>query len=299
MPDSVGLYFLYFQFQLPVICFRVKRMLSRHSIWVMLVALALLCAQATSAQFTDPRNYQNTPVGVNQVEVAYAYARSNASVDPYIVIEGARLNLNQWALSYTRYFGLFGHTAWVAPGIPLAVLNGSILGTKVNGSVSGAGDTSYEFGMLLIGGRALTPEEFTDYKTTTTVGVSLIMTAPTGLYRPDKVLNLGADRWSFKPEIGVSYPFGRGQRWVLDGYANCSFYTDNTSYHGVQILKQAPLPGFEAHLSYGFGERLVASFDTRTSFRGDTTVSGLAQDNPQKNFVLGSEAIVSLNNKNQ
>src|SRR5215472_14911559 len=149
-------------------------MLSRHSGCVMLVALALMCAQATSAQFTDPRNYQNTPVGVNQAEVAYAYARSNASIDTSLVIEGAHLNLNQWALSYTRYFGLFGHMAWFAPGIPLATLNGSVSGTNLSGSVSGAGDTSYEFGVLLMGGRALNPEEFTDSKAKTTVGASLI-----------------------------------------------------------------------------------------------------------------------------
>jgi hypothetical protein len=270
-------------------------MISRCSGWVV-VALAL--AASASAQFTDPRNYQNTPVGVNQVEVAYAYARGDASLDTSEVITGAHLNINQWALSYTRYFGLLGHTAWVAPGIPLAHLDGAVSGTNISGAVGGAGDTSYEFGMLLKGGPALSPEEFESYKTTTTVGMSLIMTAPTGLYRPDKILNLGSDRWSFKPEIAVSYPFGRDQKWVFDGYANCYFYSDNTSYHGVQILKQLPLPAFEAHLSYGFGERLVASFDTRYSFRGDTTVSGLAQDNPQNNFLLGSEAIVTLNNKN-
>jgi hypothetical protein len=58
------------------------------------------------------------------------------------------------------------------------------------------------------------------------------------------------------------------------------------------------LPGFEAHLSYGFSQRVVASLDTRSSFRGETTVNNLGQNDSQKNFVLGSEAIVTLNNKN-
>jgi len=266
--------------------------------WV-LVWLAF--AVSASAQFTDPRNYQNTAVGVNQVEVAYAFARANSSIDPYVVIEGAQLNLHEWALSYTRYFGFFGHTAWFAPGIPLAVLNGSVLGTNLNGSVSGAGDTSYEFGMLFKGGRALNPEEFADYKATTTVGASLIFTAPTGLYRADKILNLGADRWSFKPEIGVSFPFGSDQRWVFDAYANSYFYTDNSSYRGSAILRQGPLPAFEGHLSYAFGkgQNVVTSLDTRFSFKGDTSLNGIGQDDSQRNFILGTETIVSLNNKNQ
>ena len=40
------------------------------------------------------------------------------------------------------------------------------------------------------------------------------------------------------------------------------------------------------------------SLDTRFSFRGDTTVNGLGQDDSQRNFILGSEAIVSLNDRN-
>ena len=30
------------------------------------------------AQFTDPRTYDNSPVGINQLELSYAYAHANA-----------------------------------------------------------------------------------------------------------------------------------------------------------------------------------------------------------------------------
>src|SRR5215472_16923958 len=141
-------------------------MISRHSVWVVLMALAA----SASAQFSDPRNYQNTPVGVNLLEVDYAYVRANSSIDTSIIITNAHLNVNQWTLSYTRYFGLFGHTAWFSPAIPLANLNGAVEGTNISGSVNGAGDSSYEFAVLLKGGPALSPADFRDYKTKTTVG---------------------------------------------------------------------------------------------------------------------------------
>jgi hypothetical protein len=32
-------------------------------------------------QFTDPRAYDNTPVGINQLELGYAYVSANASID--------------------------------------------------------------------------------------------------------------------------------------------------------------------------------------------------------------------------
>jgi Putative MetA-pathway of phenol degradation len=140
--------------------------------------------------------------------------------------------------------------------------------------------------------------EFEDYKPTTTLGVSLTTTAPTGLYHPDKILNLGSDRWSFKPEIAMSHPFGPEQKWEFDAYGNVYFYTDNTSYHGRQILRQQPLPGLEGHISYTFNDSLWASLDTRYSFRGTTFVNSIDQNNAQQNFILGSEMIVSINSRN-
>jgi hypothetical protein len=49
----------------------------------------------TSAQFNDARAYDNTPVGVSQLELSYTHVRSNASLDPSLAITGASLNLNQ------------------------------------------------------------------------------------------------------------------------------------------------------------------------------------------------------------
>jgi len=250
------------------------------------------------AQFTDPRNYENFPVGVNQLELAYGYSHANSSIDPAIVIAGAKLNLNQISLGYTRYFTLFHRMAWIEPSIPIAGLNGSISGTDFSGSVAGAGDSSYAFATLLKGGPAQSVEEFTNYKPTTTVGVSLAVTAPTGVYSPDKILNPGADRWSFKPEVAVSYPFGPQQKWAVDGYANSYFYTANTSYRGVEVLRQEPLPGFEGHLSYLFLDSILVSLDTRCSFRGETSVNGVNQNDSQSNFILGSEVIIDLNARN-
>lgn len=250
------------------------------------------------AQFTDPRNYQNSPVGVNQLALGYDYVHANASIDPSITVAGARLNLNEGTISFTRYLSFLHRMAWVSPGVPIAGLSGSITGTLVNGSTAGMGDSSYEAAVLLKGGPALSVAEFANYQPRTTVGVSLGVTAPTGSYRSDRILNLGANRWSFKPEIGVSYPFGVQQKWALDAYANSYFYTGNSSYRGAQTLHQQALPGMEGHISYSFFDNLVASLDARYSFRGETSINGKSQDNPQRNFLLGGEAILSLNERN-
>ena len=250
------------------------------------------------AQFTDPHSYDNTPAGTNQIELAYAFARANASIDTSLIVSGARFNLNQVTITYTRYFGFVHRLFWVEAGFPVADLNGSVSGTNLQGSTTGTGDSSYTVAALLKGGPALSVAQFANYRPITTVGVSLAITAPTGQYDPNKILNLGSDRWSLKPEIAVSHPFGPEQKWEVEAYANSFFFTDNTSYRGREILRQRALPGLEGHISYSFIDSLWASIDARYSFRGSTFVNDVNQNNSQQNFSLGSEVNVSLNPRN-
>ena len=272
--------------------------MNKPLLFVCAVLTAFPMPHQACAQFTDPGTYDNTPVGINQLELGYAYTRADVSIDPGLIIAGAKFDLNQGIIDYTRYFGLLHRLAWVEVGIPVAGVGGSISGTKIQSSVTGAGDSSYQVAMLLKGGPALSVAQFEDYQPTTTLGVSLTITAPTGLYRSSQILNLGSGRWSFKPEIALSHPFGPEQRWEVDAYGNVYFYTDNTSYHGRQILRQEPLPGLEGHISYTFNDSFWASLDTRYSFRGSTFVNGLDQNNAQQNFILGSEMNVSINSRN-
>lgn len=263
------------------------------------VTLAFLRApDPVFAQFTGAHSYDNTPVGTNQIELAYAYARANASIDTSLVVTGARFNLNQGTITYTRYFGLVHRTAWVEASVPLANLSGSISGTNAQGSTTGTGDSSYAVAALLKGGPALSVTQFADFKPTTTVGMSLTITAPTGQYDFNKLLNLGSDRWSFRPELALSHPFGPEQKWLAEAYVSSYFFTDNTSFHGKEILRQQPLPGLEGHISYSFIDSLWASLDTRYSFRGTTFVNGVNQNDAQQNFGLGAEMNVSLNARN-
>jgi hypothetical protein len=259
-------------------------------------SVILLRPTAVRAQFTDAHSYDNTPVGTNQLEIGYAFVHGNAAIDPSLVIADANVSLNQAIVDYTRYFGLFGRVVWVEAAVPIANLAGSVSGgLNISGSAAGAGDSSYAVSMLLKGGRALSVAQFDNDQRTTTVGTSVSVTAPTGRYDGNKILNLGSDRWSFKPEVALSQPFGPDQRWHLDAYANAYFYTANTSYHGREILRQEPLAGVEGHISYSLSDSIWVSLDTRYAFRGTTFVEGVDQNNTQQNVLVGSEMNVSIN----
>jgi hypothetical protein len=229
-------------------------------------------------------------VGINQLELDYAHASADASLDTSLEVVGAHFERNEVAVSYTHNFGMLGRLAWVKLNVPFASVSGSVAGTNISGSTTGAGDSSLQLTALLKGGKALSAAEFATYDPGTTLALSVTVSAPTGEYDAEKLLNLGSNRWSFKPEFAVSYPFGPDHRWEVDGYVNVYFFTDNTTYHGVEILRQEPLPGLEGHISYDFTPSLWASLDLRYSFRGETIVDGVNQNNSQELLIAGAEA---------
>jgi hypothetical protein len=262
-------------------------------------AVAALCfPRVLYAQFTDARTYTQGPVGLNQLELEYQYTRANASFDTSLVVGSANLDQNKGTFSYTHNFGTFGHLTWVTGNVQFGSLSGSVAGSNTSGSTSGMGASSFEVAGLLMGGQALSAAELATHEPTTIVGMSLTVTGPNGQYNANKVLNLGSNRWSFKPELGVSYPFGTERKWELDGYINAYFFTDNTSYQGAEILQQEPLPGLEVHISYSVTPSFWVSLDTRYAFRGETVVDGQAQNNAQQNLTLGTEANWSPNSHN-
>jgi hypothetical protein len=262
-------------------------------------AAAVLCVpRVLYAQFTDARTYTQGPVGLNQLELEYQYTRANASFDTSLAVGSANLDQNKGTVSYTHNFSTLGHLTWVTANVQGGSLSGYAAATNTSGSTSGMGASSFEVAGLLLGGQALSAAELATREPTTIVGMSLTVTAPNGQYDPGRVFNLGSNRWSFKPEVGVSYPFGPERKWELDGYINAYFFTSNTAYQGTEILKQEPLPGLEVHLSYSVRPNFWVSLDSRYAFRGETVVDGQAQDNAQRNLVVGTEANWSPNSHN-
>ena len=137
--------------------------------------------------------------------------------------------------------------------------------------------------------------QFVKWKQKTLLGVSLAVSAPTGQYDPTKLVNIGINRWAFKPEFGYSERWGK---WVLDGYAGCWLFTTNTDwfsrnqyYAGTRSQSQQPIGAFEGHLSYDLKPRMWASLDANFWVGGITSVEGVP--NPatlQKNSRVGATA---------
>jgi hypothetical protein len=85
---------------------------------------------------------------------------------------------------------------------------GLVNGQPREREMSDLGDPRFRVSVNLLGAPALSMKDFASYQQDLIVGVSLQVSAPLGQYDGSKLLNLGNNRWSFRPELGISKASG-------------------------------------------------------------------------------------------
>ena len=164
----------------------------------------------TNAQDLEPRAYVSTPVGLNFLIGGYAYSEGTVGTDPSVPLTDTEVKLNSAVMAYVRTLDLWGRSGKFDIILPYSWADGSakLAGEGRTRKISGFNDPRLRFSMLLYRAPALSLEEFRDYTPDVIVGTSLDITPPLGQYDSDKLLNIGTNRWSFKPELGVSKAWG-------------------------------------------------------------------------------------------
>jgi hypothetical protein len=265
-----------------------------------LLLIGVLSALAR-AQDLAPRAYLITPVHSNAVTLTYSLNTGGLLVDGAVPITDATARINISVLSLTHSLHLFGRSANFTASLPYAVGNfhGTVIGVEANAYRSGTLDSSYRLSVNLKGGPAMSVDEFQKWRQKTLIGVSLRVVAPTGQYDPTRLLNYGSNRWSFKPEVGLSRRWGH---WVVDAYGAVWFFTQNNAFFsgnkfspGTNVQKQNSTFAFEGHLSYDVKPRLWASLDSNFWFGGQTSINGVENPNTlQRNSRIGATLSVPV-----
>ena len=262
------------------------------------LALWLLFVVATSspgvAQDLAPRAYIITPIHSNAVTLTYALYDGELLFDGAVPITGARARVNVPVFSIFHSLRLARRTANFTASLPYGVGNfrGTVAGAEAKAYRSGLFDSAFRFSVNLRGGPAMDVTDFRKWRQKTLIGLSFKVVAPTGQYDPTKVINYGANRWAFKPEIGLSKRWGH---WVLDAYGAVWFFTPNHEFFsnnqystGTNVQTQKPIGAFEGHLSYDMKLGLWASLDGNFWSGGRTSVNGIENPNTlQRNSRIG------------
>jgi outer membrane putative beta-barrel porin/alpha-amylase len=266
--------------------------------------IVLLCglslASVCRAQDLSPRAYVITPVHWNAVILTYSFSDGSIFFDAALPITDATGRINVPIFSYYHAFSFFGRSANATASLPYAVgsFQGKVHGVEQNLYRSGLMDSVYRISVNLKGGPAMSLKEFSSWHQRLIVGASLKVVAPTGQYDPTKLVTPGANRWAFKPELGLSRRWGH---WLLDGYGgvwlfttNPEFFSHNRFTPGTNTLSQQPVGALEMHLSYDVTRRLWFSIDGNYWYGGSTSINGLKPASLQANSRIGGTASIPV-----
>ena len=190
---------------------------------------------------------------------------------------------------------MWGRSGKLQLALPYAWLSGStkVAGRPVSTEINGLGDPQAKFSLLLYGGPALSFEEFESYTPDLIVGASFAVTAPLGQYDSDRLVNIGTNRWSFKPEIGVAKTWGPV---TLELAPSATFYTDNDDFLGRR-LQRDPLYAVQGHVVYHTRFGLWAAIDA-TYYGGGRKTLGGVEGEPLQDVRVGGTLAIPIDRHN-
>jgi hypothetical protein len=268
--------------------------------FTLLVALSVLVLThypSAYGQQMEPRSYANAPIGLNFFIAGYVHEEGGVLLDPSVPVTDLNAKIDLGVLGYSRVLDLWGQSGTIALVLPYGSIaaSGKIDEQSKGVTRSGFGDPALRLSVNLYGAPALSLQDFRDYRQDTIVGVTFLVTAPWGRYDSTKLVNLGTNRWSFKPEVGLSKGLGN---WVLEAAAGVTFFTANDEYLGANTREQAALYAVQGHAIYNFDPRTWASIDATFYAGGRSSLNGVESDDRQQNSRWGITFSRSLDLRN-
>ena len=252
--------------------------------WLLLAGLA----PHAIAQELTPRNWSHLPVDTNFLGGGYAYTEGDISFDPVLRIENATMQLHTWVMKYIRTFELLDRTARVglATGYQEGRWSGLLDGAPASATRKGLTDSVVRFAVNLYGAPPLNGKDYAAYRAATTnetiVGAALALHLPTGDYQKDKLINLGRNRYTLRPQLGVVHT---RDRWTFEVTGGIWFTTENDSFFNGNTLEQDPLYAFQGHLIYTFRPGLWTSASVGTGIGARSEVNGVKKNDRKENIA--------------
>jgi len=264
------------------------------------VAVLLACALAAAgagAQDIEPRSYSNAPVGVNFLIGGFVHSKGGVGFASDTGITNPDLRTNSAVFAYARTLDLWGMSSKFDAIVPYTWLHGTAQyrGQEVERKVDGQLDPRFRLSVNFYGAPALSLKEFREYKQDLILGASLQVSVPVGQYDETRIVNLGANRWYFKPEFGASKALGS---WTLEGKVAATIFTDNKDFFNGNRRSQEPIYTAQANLIYGFDNGVWASLDGTYLRGGRSTLNGVEGDDLQKNWRVGATLALPVDVRN-
>ncbi|MGZ9898436.1 transporter [Shewanella gaetbuli] len=259
----------------------------------LLMVASSVCYQV-NAQDLEPRSYSNIPIDMHFIVAGYNRSQGSLSPAPEVPIKDSDLQIDAGLLGYATTFDVAGSSSKFDIIASRVCIAGSAIyqGDYVEGQQCGYSDPTLKFTWNFYGAPALTRQEFAKYQQGLVMGVSMQLSVPVGSYDSDKLINVGANQWVFRPGFGMSY---RSGNWFYGVNTTIRLYADNDDFFNDAYLEKDPQYNLQAHLIYNLTPRQWISLSGNYFIGGETVKNGVESDDEQSNSRFGINYSWALN----
>ena len=279
-------------------------------------AIVFLLYQNAISQDIEPRRWSPIPLGTHVLGAGYSYTSGDVFFDPLLQAENVEIRAHSLVVSFVQPFKVRNKMASISLLVPFSAADwsGLLSGEPASVNRTGFADPRIRTSILLIGPPAGNALELQQYKlenpTYTTFGVSLAVTLPLGEYFEDKLLNLGGNRFVFRPQVGMIHYWGK---WSFELTSSVFLYTRNPDFFNNAERDQRPTFAMQTHLvkqlrggawlslsaGYGLGGQSVVNRQPNGDFRSNLLMSAsysflIAKRQGLKLTYIRSEALQDI-----
>ncbi|KZX54945.1 hypothetical protein A3709_08010 [Halioglobus sp. HI00S01] len=258
-----------------------------------LAAILSLASGVSLAQELTPRAYWPAPKGTQVLTMGVLHHSGDTVPDPSLPLTGVDSRITTGYLDYLRTISLFGRSANFIVELPYSDGNTRVEHEEMGlleQDYKGVGDISATFSINLLGAPTKSREEFAAMREAPSpiVGASLKVVAPTGNYDNDQLVNVGANRWAARAEVGYMLPLQR--QWLIEVAAGAWMFGDNDDFLGLR-REQDDVYTVQAHLVHRFSPGFWASLDLNGYRGGRSKIDGRRLDDLKRDSKYGATVV--------
>jgi hypothetical protein len=266
---------------------------------LLFLLVCVLLTMPAYAQEMTPRVYWPAPEGTQLVSIGYSHVTGDTTPDPTLPITSVDSDIDTLHLAYLHTISLLGRTANLVLEFPYSdgdTAGEGREGNKENVDYHGVGDVTATLSVNLLGAPTLSREDFAELRRNPhpILGASLKLVAPTGDYDSDRAINVGANRWAMKAELGYIQPLK--PQWLFEVEVGAWLFEDNDNFLG-KTRKQDPIYALDIHLIRRFSAGFWGSLDASAYKGGRSEFDGNKLDDLQRDAKAGFTLLIPFGQK--
>lgn len=265
--------------------------IQNSSLYSLILLLFGLFSSPLLANEIEARRWAHLPVGTNIIGLGGGHTEGDIFIDPVLLLEDVEMEIDTVVTSFLHSFDFFGKTARFDVRLPYqkARWQGILDGKPASTNREGLGDPLFRLSVNFLGAPALKGDEYRSYRvshtTNTVVGAAVAIRVPLGQYKNDKLLNLGQNRFTIRPQLGMVHTRGP-LAFELTGSVN--FFTDNDEFWNGNKLEQDLLYFLQTHLTYTFKNNFWTSIATGYDWGGQSEINGIKKDDQRQDVYFAA-----------